>query len=76
MPVLAVVLHHVPQNGLVADRDHRLGDALGVLANARAQSAAKQDDFHERSFSWIDDGCLGDRNDEFGAPLGRRGASG
>ena len=47
VPVLAVVLHHVPQDRLLADRDHRLGDALGVVADAGAEAAAEQNDFHD-----------------------------
>ena len=46
VPVLAVVLHHVPQDRLMADRDHRLRDALGVLADAGAKPAAEQNDLH------------------------------
>ena len=46
MPVLAVVLHHVPQDRLLADRNHRLGDALGIVADARSQAPAEQNDLH------------------------------
>ena len=44
--VLAVILHHVPQDRLMADRDHRLRDALGIFADARAEPAAEQNDLH------------------------------
>ena len=44
--VLAVIVHHVPQDRLMADRDHRLRDALGVLADASAEAAAEQNDLH------------------------------
>ena len=47
MPVLAVVLHHVPQDRLLADRDHGLGDVLGVVADAGAETAAEQNDLHD-----------------------------
>ena len=47
MPILAVILHDMPQDRLVPDRYHRLRDALGVFANAGAQSTAEQDNFHD-----------------------------
>ena len=44
--VLAVVVHHVPQDRLMADRDHGLRDVLGVLADAGAKAAAEQNNLH------------------------------
>ena len=46
MPVVGVVLHQVPDDRAVADRHHRLGDVLGVIAEAKALAAAEEDDFH------------------------------
>jgi hypothetical protein len=47
VPVPAVVLHHVPQDRLLADRDHGLGDILAVVADASAETAAEQHDLHD-----------------------------
>ena len=47
MTVLAIVLHHMPQNRLVSDRHHRLWNALRVFANTGAQSPAEQNNFHD-----------------------------
>jgi hypothetical protein len=44
--VLAVEMHEVPEDRFVADRDHRLRDGLGVVANSGAEAAAKQDRLH------------------------------
>jgi hypothetical protein len=44
--VLAVIIHHMPEDRLVADRDHRFWDALGILTDARAQATAEKNDFH------------------------------
>ena len=38
--------HDVPENRPVADRDHRLGDVVGHVADARALASAQDDDFH------------------------------
>src|SRR2546427_2312457 len=45
--VMRVVLHQVPDDGAVADVDHRLRDGLGVFSEPRAQPAAEEDDLHE-----------------------------
>src|SRR5262245_11705221 len=47
MTVLAVVLHDMPQDRLMANRHHRLGNGLGVFANTRAQPPTEQDHFHD-----------------------------
>src|SRR5262249_25187370 len=44
--VLAVILHHMPENGLMADRYHRLRDVVRVLANPGTQAAAEKHDLH------------------------------
>ena len=41
-----VVAHDVPEDRLAADLDHRLGDALGLLAHAHADATAEDHDFH------------------------------
>ena len=46
--VVGVELHDVPEDGAAADLDHRLGPEFGFLAQARAQSAAKNHYFHNR----------------------------
>src|SRR5690606_11732552 len=46
MAVLAVVMHEVPEDRLVADRDHRLRDILRIVANARAETTAEQNCLH------------------------------
>ena len=55
VPVLAVVLHDVPEDRLMADRDHRLRNALRVLADARTEATAEQHDLHDLSSLRIDD---------------------
>src|SRR6185437_13574155 len=49
--VLAVVVHEVPQDRLVADRDHRLGQALGNISDSRAQTSAKKNRLHRLCLS-------------------------
>ena len=44
--VLAVILHQMPKDRLVADRDHRLRDVFRVIADARAETAAEENCFH------------------------------
>ena len=44
--VLAVVAHQVPEDRLAADRDHRLGNVFGVIADPRAETSAEQNCFH------------------------------
>ena len=63
VPVIPIVLHHMPQDWLLADRYHRLGNALGKLTNAGAQSAAEKNDFHGLQFLRIDGGRLRDCDD-------------
>ena len=46
--ILAIIIHEVPQYRPVADRNHRLRNALGVISNPSAKTAAKQDHFHEQ----------------------------
>src|SRR6266487_19887 len=53
VPVVRVVLHDVPQDRPVADRDHRLGDRVGVLAQPQAQTATEKDGFHSTVTSGI-----------------------
>src|SRR5882757_3295507 len=43
---LAVVVHQVPEDRLVPDRNHRLRNALGYVPNARAETAAEQNGLH------------------------------
>ena len=47
--VMTVVLHDVPQNGVLADLGHRLGLHLGLFRQARAQPAGEYDDLHAAS---------------------------
>src|SRR5579885_1543960 len=49
MAVLAVVLHHVPEDRLVADRDHRLRDVLGIFSDPGAEATAEKDNFHQQT---------------------------
>ena len=53
-PEVRVVLHHVPEDRAIADRDHRLGHGLGRLAHAHALPATEDDDLHD-FFLEIDD---------------------
>src|SRR5689334_22597120 len=39
-------MHQMPQDRLVPDWDHRLGDAFGDIADAGAEAAAEQNCFH------------------------------
>ena len=52
VPVLAVIVHQVPEDRLIADRDHRLGNALGIIADARAETSAEQNCLHLSGPSW------------------------
>ena len=45
MAELAVVVHQVPKDRLVADRNHRLRDVFGYVPDARAETAAEQNCF-------------------------------
>src|SRR6185436_3334141 len=42
-------LHDVPEDGLAADLDHRLGPDAGLLADARAEASGQNDRFHRSS---------------------------
>ena len=46
VPVLAVITHQMPEDRLAADRDHRLRDVLGIIADTRAETSAEQNCFH------------------------------
>src|SRR5262249_30033756 len=46
MPILAVILHDVPEDWLMADRYHRLRNILRILANPRTKSSTKQNNLH------------------------------
>src|SRR5262249_39403332 len=46
VPVLTVKIHEMPKNWFVADRDHRLRDAVTIVADARSQAAAEKNHFH------------------------------
>ena len=46
MTEIAVILHNVPQNGLVAHRDHRFWNRLGIFPNSSAETSTKQHDLH------------------------------
>ena len=48
VPVLAVIAHQVPDDRLAADRDHRLGNVFGIVADPGAETSAEQDCFHRR----------------------------
>ena len=47
VPEVRVVLHDVPQDRLLPDRDHRLRDALGGFAHPQPEPAAEQHDLHQ-----------------------------
>ena len=51
VPELAVVVHQMPQDRLVADRDHRLRHALGDVSDPRAQTSAEKNRFHRLRLS-------------------------
>ena len=52
-PEVRVVLHHVPEDRPVADRDHRLGHHVGCLAHPQPLAAAEDDDLHRTCTSGI-----------------------
>ncbi len=41
-----IIPHHVPEDRATADRDHRFQTELGFFAQACAETAAEDDDFH------------------------------
>ena len=47
VPPRRVVAHDVPEDRPVADADHRLRDALGLLAHPHSEAAAEDDDLHD-----------------------------
>src|SRR5262249_42381141 len=49
VPILAVVLHHVPQDRLMSDRHHGLRNAFRIFANSGPEPTAEQDDLHDTS---------------------------
>src|SRR5579859_6642480 len=49
VPVVSVILHHMPENRPVADVHHGLRNIF-LVANAQPHSAAKKNDFHRDSF--------------------------
>ena len=66
MTILAVVLHDVPKDGLMPDRDHRLGDTFGIFANPRTQPATEQYDLHGlRPFSCLKPICIANNSTLF-----------
>ena len=46
VPEVGVVLHDVPQDRPVPDRDHRLRDAAGAVAHPQAEPAAEEHHLH------------------------------
>src|SRR6202008_1959803 len=43
---MAIILHDVKKHRLVSNGDHRLWHIFGIVADARAEATAEQDDFH------------------------------
>src|SRR5215469_14399143 len=58
---MRVVLHDVPQDRTVAERHKRFRDLLGIIAQARTEPAAEQNDFHPCSLSGADVRVAGPR---------------
>ena len=46
VPEMCVVAHQVPNDRPVADRDERLWNGLGMLAQPGPEATAEEDDFH------------------------------
>src|SRR5271155_1173883 len=46
MAEMCVVLHHMPQDGAIADRHHGFGDVVRIFPQPHSQTAAKEDDLH------------------------------
>ena len=46
MPVITVILHDVPQDGLMAHWHHRLWNILGILSDPSSKTAAEQNNLH------------------------------
>lgn len=47
MAILAIILHDVPQNWMVSDRNYWLRNVLRIVTNSRTQSAAKKNNLHD-----------------------------
>src|SRR5258706_595778 len=53
MPVMRVKFHDMPKDRPLSNGDHRLGPELGFLAQTRAQSPTKNDDFHRLNVRFL-----------------------
>ena len=51
MAMVGVILHDVPEDWPITNRDHGLGHGFGKLAHAHAQSTTKENDFHRALIS-------------------------
>src|ERR1700730_18130343 len=47
--ILAIILHHMPQDRPAADRDHRLRNLLRVISDPGSKTAAKKNHFHQKT---------------------------
>ncbi len=47
-PERGIIFHDVPEDGLLADGNHRLGLEIAFLRDARAEPPGKNDNLHER----------------------------
>ena len=54
MPKARVILHDVPQDRKSANRDHRLGNVVGNIADARAVTTTENNYFHRISINAAD----------------------
>ena len=52
MAVIAVILHNVPQDRLMSDRNHRLWNILGILPDPGSKPAAEQYNLHREICPW------------------------
>src|SRR5437879_11524981 len=48
MSVMGVILHYMPQNWSVPNRNHRFWDLFRILPQPHSQSTTKQHDFHSK----------------------------
>src|ERR1700741_582841 len=46
MPVVGIILHNMPKDRPVADRDHRFRNRLRVFPHPGAETSAKEYNFH------------------------------
>src|SRR5712692_4256596 len=46
MTKVGVVLHYVPKDRPVTDRNHWLGNIVGIVPQPHSQAATEQNDFH------------------------------